>query len=209
MKQLRLFIPVSRQIALLLKNAQVFTYLRNRDKLAAVGEMAAGLAHEIKNPLGAIKGAAQLLKEESEQSAERTKESREFLNIILDETDRLSIVLTEFLDYAKPRRYYPQPSCDPVRVIEHTASMILRDSKINVEIESEKQGLTIEADPEILKQVLLNLFINAVQAMSDSTEKTVFKSERARNSTKKFVGLRRKFTALQSLGRLGYFESSQ
>jgi two-component system, NtrC family, sensor histidine kinase HydH len=168
-EQLRLFIPVSRQIALLIKNSQVFTFLRNRDKLAAVGEMAAGLAHEIKNPLGAIKGAAELLKEE----VHRANSNPEFLDIILAETDRLSIVLTDFLDYAKPRRYYPQPSCDPVRVIEHTAALILRDAKVNFEIETEKQGqgLLIEADPEILKQVLLNLFINAIQAMEDVTEK--------------------------------------
>jgi two-component system, NtrC family, sensor histidine kinase HydH len=162
-EQLRLFIPVSRQIALLLKNAQTFTYLRDRDKLAAVGEMAAGLAHEIKNPLGAIKGAAQLLKEDGAPSERR----EDFLNIILAETDRLSVVLSDFLDYAKPRRNQPQISCDPIRVIEHTAAMTLRDSRVALEIVSESQGLTIEADPEILKQVLLNLFLNAVQAMED------------------------------------------
>jgi len=169
--QLRLFIPLSRQIALLLKNVQTFSCLRDRDKLAAVGEMAAGLAHEIKNPLGAIKGAAQLLK--SGMKADR--ENGEFLKIIIDETDRLSVVLTDFLDYARPRRTYPQTSCDPVRVIEHTASMVLRDSKVKFEIAAEKQGLTIEADPDILKQVLLNLFINAIQAMEGHSEKACLK----------------------------------
>lgn len=166
-EQLRLFIPVSRQIAMLLKNAQIFTLIRNRDKLAAVGEMAAGLAHEIKNPLGAIKGAAQLLQEGMEVASNR--QTGEFLKIILDETDRLSMVLTDFLDYAKPRRNYPQTSCDPVKVIEHTSAMILRDSHIQFEIESEKREFSIEADPEVLKQVLLNLFINALQAMEGST----------------------------------------
>jgi len=159
-EQLRLFIPVSRQIALLLKNAQTFTFLRDRDKLAAIGEMAAGLAHEIKNPLGAIKGAAELLKERPPHGP-----SEDFLGIILAETDRLSGVLSDFLDYAKPRRNNPQPACNPLRVIEHTAQMILRDTKVRVEIESEREELSLEADPEILKQVLLNLFLNAVQAM--------------------------------------------
>ncbi len=160
-ERLRLFIPVSRQIALLLRNAQALNTLRDRDKLAAVGEMAAGLAHEIKNPLGAIKGAAQLLKEGIHTDDQNSKD---FLEIVLAETDRLSGVLSEFLDYAKPRRNYPQMSCDPVRVIEHTAALVLRDSKVKIEIQSEKQGITLEADPEILKQVLLNLLLNAAQA---------------------------------------------
>jgi signal transduction histidine kinase len=60
-------------------------------------------------------------------------------------------------------------------VVEHTAALVLRDAKINLEIESEKQGLTLEADPEVLKQVLLNLFINAAQATEGIAEKPVIK----------------------------------
>lgn len=173
-EQLRLFTPVARQIALSLKNVQAFALLRDRDKLAVVGEMAAGLAHEIKNPLGAIKGAAQLLKTETSVGE---SPSGEFLKIILDETDRLSGVLTDFLDYAKPRRTYPQTSCDPLRVIEHTAALILQDSKINIEMVSERTGIRIEADPEGLKQVLLNLFLNAIQAMQGFTDSPNLKIE--------------------------------
>ncbi len=168
-ERLRLFIPVSRQIALLLRNAQALTTLRDRDKLAAVGEMAAGLAHEIKNPLGAIKGAAQLLKENLNTNGN----SKDFLDIVLAETDRLSSVVTEFLDYAKPRRNYPQTSCNPLRVIEHTAALVLRDSKVKIDIQSEKEGITLEADPEILKQVLLNLLLNAIQATEGFTDNPI------------------------------------
>lgn len=157
-EQLRLFIPVARQVAQALKNAQTFFILRDRDKLAAVGEMAAGLAHEIKNPLGAIKGAAELLQEE------KGEKENEFLKIIIDESKRLSSVLTDFLDYAKPRRNQPIKACDPVHVLEHTANLALRDSKVRFELQAEKD-VSVEADPELLKQVFFNLFLNASQAM--------------------------------------------
>lgn len=158
-EQLRLFIPVARQVAMQLKSTQTFLHLRDRDKLSAVGEMAAGLAHEIRNPLGAIRGAAELL--------EDTKpESKELLKIIKDETDRLSHILSNFLDYAKPRRNTAEVVCEPVKVIEHVAQMVLRDTKIGFELKIEK-NVKIKADPEIVKQILLNLFLNAVQAMVD------------------------------------------
>lgn len=167
-EQLRLFGPLCRQIALQLKNAQVFTTLRERDKLAAAGEMAAGLAHEIKNPLGAIKGAAQLLSAELRDPDPR---KTEYLNIIQDETNRLSVVLTEFLDYAKPGNYNPQTQCDPVKVVEHTVTLVRKDSSnVNIDLEMGSKALTIEADPDMLKQVLLNLLINAIQSMAGISE---------------------------------------
>ncbi|MBI3294289.1 MAG: hypothetical protein HYZ71_06110 [Deltaproteobacteria bacterium] len=153
-EQLRLFFPVSRQIAVILKNAQAFSHATNREKLAAVGEMAAGLAHEIKNPLGAIRGAAELLKDSSQRSDE-------FINIILDETDRLTHVVTDILDFAKPRRSSPQTACDPLQVIEHTVKLFQKEAKITV---VGARGPTLSIDPEGLKQVLVNLLLNAVQA---------------------------------------------
>ncbi len=158
-EQLKLFSPLVRQVGFFLSHAKVFSVFRDRDRLAAIGEMAAGLAHEIKNPLGAIKGAAQ-----------EKGESSEFVRIIVAETDRLSGVLTDFLDYAKPRRSEPQPSCDPFRVIEHAAELVRRDSDIPLEIQADRPGVEIDADPEILKQVLLNLMLNAVQAMQGMTD---------------------------------------
>lgn len=164
-EQMRLFIPVARQIALLLKNAQTFTLLRDKDKLAAVGEMAAGMAHEIKNPLGAIQGAAELLKGLKENDSQ----AEEFLSIILHETKRLSLVLTDFLDYAKPRRESMKAKCDPLKVIEHTANLALRETKVTFDVTADPTPIELEADPELLKQVLLNLFLNAVQAMDIGT----------------------------------------
>ena len=165
-EQLRLFIPVAREIALVLKNSQTFAHLRDKDRLVTVGEMAAGMAHEIKNPLGAIKGAAELLRE---NLGTTEKKGEEFLQIILDESRRLSDVLTDFLNYARPRREQVDVNCDPVRVIEHTAALIPREANIKVQIQCEKEGIRAEIDPEILKQVLLNLFLNAHHAMQGFT----------------------------------------
>ena len=128
--------------------------LNHRNAVRSVSGMASMLAHEIKNPLGAIKGAAELLKEQEPHS------SNEFLQIIVDETQRLSNVVTEFLDYAKPRKFHSYGSCDPIQVIDHTAQMALKGSKVAFEIETEEKNPHIEADPEVLKQILLNLFLS-------------------------------------------------
>jgi len=182
-EELRVFIPITRQLGLMFKNAQTFDYVKDRDKLAALGEMAAGLAHEIKNPLGSIKGAAELLKEKESFSS-----SSEFLQIILDETQRLSNVVTEFLDYAKPRKIHSQSVCDPLLVIEHVAQLAIKGTKIGFEVETEEKKTLIEMDPEVLKQVLLNLFLNAVQAM-EQLERPVLKVRLKRIKSKKAFNL--------------------
>jgi signal transduction histidine kinase len=127
--------------------------------------MAAGLAHEIKNPLGAIKGAAELLTHEK-----NPENSEEYLKIIQDEANRLSGVLTQFLDFAKPRKQDPESVCDPLKVIEHSAALCLRDAKVSFWVHSDRSDISVEADPEILKQVLLNLFLNAIQAMEGQAD---------------------------------------
>ncbi|MCX6102525.1 MAG: ATP-binding protein [Proteobacteria bacterium] len=183
--QMRVFIPVARQLGLLLKNAQTFNYLKDRDKLAVVGEMAAGLAHEIKNPLGAIKGAAELLKE---QKGNEDRASNEFLQIIIDETQRLSNVVTHFLDYAKPRKFHLQGDCDPLKVIDHTAQLALKGSRVSFEVETEEKNPLIEVDAEVLKQILLNLFLNAIQA-TESMERPSLKVKIRRIKGKRLFSL--------------------
>src|SRR5690606_16791579 len=90
---------------------------------AALGEMAAGLAHEIRNPLGAIKGAAQFL-----DPGKLDEEDAEILQVIVEEVDRLNGVVTQFLDYARPVK----PEVVPVDVNEVIVRTV-RLLQVNVE----------------------------------------------------------------------------
>ena len=90
------------RIGITLQNSQVYERMKERDRLAALGEMAAGLAHEIRNPLGAIKGAAQLPAADGHDgAATRDRDTREFLDIIVEEANRLNNIVSQFLDYAR------------------------------------------------------------------------------------------------------------
>jgi signal transduction histidine kinase len=148
---------------------QVYTELRQKidqmkkaERLSAVGQLAASLAHEIRNPLASISGAAGILKR-GHASAENTDEC---LSILEKESQRLNKLLTNFLDFARPRlpRYQ---HVDPANLIESVASIarhsaILHD--VQLVIDGSATMPAVECDAEQLKQVLLNLIINAVQA---------------------------------------------
>lgn len=148
---------------------QVYTELRQKidqmkkaERLSAVGQLAASLAHEIRNPLASISGAAGILKR-GHASAANTDEC---LGILEKESQRLNKLLTNFLDFARPRlpRYQ---QVDLGNLIESVASIarhsaILHDVELVVDHKARLQS--IECDAEQLKQVLLNLIINAVQA---------------------------------------------
>ncbi|HEY2511543.1 MAG TPA: histidine kinase dimerization/phospho-acceptor domain-containing protein, partial [Polyangiaceae bacterium] len=118
-EEVSLLETVAAQIGVAIANSRVYTRMKERDRLAALGAMAAGLAHEVKNPLGAIKGAAQLLEELAMSPPSVTLGStpprgvassqpppdggaQEFIGIILDEVNRLDRVVRSFLDYARP-----------------------------------------------------------------------------------------------------------
>jgi signal transduction histidine kinase len=148
---------------------QVYTELRQKidqmkkaERLSAVGQLAASLAHEIRNPLASISGAAGILK----RGHASTANTDECLGILEKESQRLNKLLTNFLDFARPRlpRYQ---QVDPGSLIESVVSIarhsaILNDVELLVDHNASLQSL--ECDAEQLKQVLLNLIINAVQA---------------------------------------------
>ena len=90
-------IDVADRCALVIENSKLYQQMKERDRLAALGEMAAGLAHEIRNPLAAIKGATQYL-----DPAKLPADDKEFLEIIVEEVNRLNGVVTQFLDYSRP-----------------------------------------------------------------------------------------------------------
>jgi two-component system sensor histidine kinase HydH len=143
---------------------EVYARQREKERLAALGEMAAGLAHEIRNPLGAIKGAAQYL----DPSADRP-ESR-FLKVIVEEVDRLNRVVTRFLDYSKP------PSVDfklvdLSKLAEKTTEMMKPGMFPQIELEfiPSRTPAVVMASAEQISQVLINLIQNAHHALEGKT----------------------------------------
>jgi two-component system sensor histidine kinase PilS (NtrC family) len=141
---------------------QIEARLRQADRLAAVGQLAAGLAHEVRNPLAAISGSIQLMKEEGPAG------SPHLLDIVLRETDRLKLVTGQFLDFAKPRQT-PEKQCDLVALLEETVLLLEKScdgtNAVTFSFQDEAEPVMVAADPDQMKQVLWNLGLNAIQAM--------------------------------------------
>lgn len=165
-EEIELFRGVAASIGVTLQNSQIYERMKERDRLAALGQMAAGLAHEIRNPLGSIKGAAQYLQPVEGQKADDS--TREFLDIIVEEVDRLNKIVSQFLDYARPYRGDQSP-LDLNDVVRKTINLIEKErSGSRVEIVMNLlDGLPpVRADAQQLRQVFLNLTINAFDAMA-------------------------------------------
>nr|MBA3451824.1 two-component system sensor protein [Deltaproteobacteria bacterium] len=185
-------IDVFRQLAVgaarVIESSQAYERVKERDRLAALGEMAAGLAHEIRNPLGAIKGAAQLLitSEGSSRSAAPSTDAREFLEIIVEEANRLNNVVTRFLDYARAERPGREGAdkVDLNQVVRKTEQLLRQEPQIkNVElrVRLDEQLPQIAGDPDSLMQVFLNLGQNAMQAMPDGGTLEILSTRRRRS----------------------------
>ena len=145
-----------------------FEHLKRADRLSAIGQLSASLAHEIRNPLGSIDGAANIL--ESPQSSDELK--RECLGIIKKECSRLNRLLTNLLDFARPRPPAFQP-VDASRLIDSVIALVAHNAEQNgVTISKTASDSTpvIEVDPDQITQVILNLAINAIQAMPQGGE---------------------------------------
>ncbi len=162
-------LEVADRCALVIENSKLYQQMKERDRLAALGEMAAGLAHEIRNPLAAIKGATQYL-----DPAKLPEEDREFLEIIVEEVNRLNSVVTQFLDYSRPLKSSMAPG-DVNDILTRTFKLLAGDVPPHVELNLElMDGLPrVVCDAEQLKQVFLNLALNAVQAMPQGGRLTV------------------------------------
>jgi two-component system sensor histidine kinase HydH len=163
-EEVQLLVGLATQVAVTVENSQLYQQMKEKDRLAALGEMAAGLAHEIRNPLGSIKASAQYLSETAEQREDRG----EFLDIIVDEVDRLNRVVSSFLDYARPAHTDPEP-------IYVNSAVQLTLQFLRPECDSAEVELHVAMDPDLpkvridiehLRQVLINLVQNAVQAMT-------------------------------------------
>ncbi len=160
--ELGLFSDLAAQMAIAVENSEIVQRLKERDRLSAVGEMATGMAHEIRNPLGAIKSAAQLL-----GPTDVDPESREFVEVIVEEANRLDHVLRQFLDFARPYRGELAPM-QVQRIVERVATLMRAEEHagpVEVAIDVEPDLPAVIGDADQLHQVMLNLARNACQAM--------------------------------------------
>ena len=138
--------------------------IKRKEKLATIGEMAAGMAHEIRNPLASLSGSMQVLSHEPLLNDEQ----KALMKIALRETERLDSIITVFLRYAKPSPPN-RKTCDLQNLLLETLDFFKQapDYQDNIEVlfEHENSALTASVDPDQMKQVFWNLSINAVQAM--------------------------------------------
>ena len=142
---------------------EVEEQLRRADRLSALGELSAELAHEIRNPLGSIRGTAEILQDGIDPSDRR----HEFAQILLREVERLNRVVEQFLDFARPAKV-ERSFFNPTQVLEEVFSLVERQAdKQGVVLEKRGDAGLVVGDGEPLKQVFLNLVLNAVQAMPE------------------------------------------
>lgn len=156
-------------------------------RLAAVGKLAAGVAHEIRNPLSSIKGFATYFRERYIN----VKDDREVADIMIQEVERLNRAVTQLLEFAKPLPVMAK-EINIKELISHSVKLIEHDltkKGIDVQISSRLKKDIIVTDPDRLNQILLNLYLNAMQAMEENGKLSVRLSEATRttesNSRKK------------------------
>lgn len=153
---------------------QMESKIRMADRLAAVGELSASIAHEIRNPLASISGSVEVLKSELTVSEENEK----LMNLIVKESDRLTMILDEFLIYARiDRTEYNKVELmhlisEVIDILYHHSSY---HSDISVEIESDESIVYIIGDERLIKQLLLNLVMNAAEAIGNNPGQILFK----------------------------------
>jgi two-component system sensor histidine kinase HydH len=138
--------------------------VRRSEKLAAIGALAAGVAHEIRNPLSSIKGFAQFLR----HSLKDRPEEREYADIMVREVDRINRVVTDLLTYARPISIDRAPVNLP-QLVRHTLRLVTADAQalniiITADLAEDMEAVWLDGNQ--ITQALLNLLLNALQAVS-------------------------------------------
>ena len=137
-----------------------------QQRLAAVGEMAAGIAHEIRNPLASMSGSIQILRQELPLSAEQAQ----LMDIVLRESERLNTTIRSFLAYARPHRFQIA-RFDVRRALNDTALLLRNSSEVHegheIAVDAPSGELWYEADEGQIKQIVWNLATNGLRAMPD------------------------------------------
>lgn len=156
------FMLVANQAAAALNRIEAMEIARRKESLAAVGELAAGLAHEVRNPVAAIRGAAQAM------GPSATKDQRrEMLEVIEEETERLGRVVGEFLGYARPGQPRRE-EVDLAALIRRVGqSLEIAGKKLQIELHENGTMAPAMGDPDQLHRVFENLMRNAWEAAGD------------------------------------------
>jgi two-component system sensor histidine kinase PilS (NtrC family) len=139
---------------------------RRQDRMAAVGRMAASIAHEIRNPLAAMRGSIQMLRAEMDGDTEQAQ----LMEIILRESDRLNKIVADYLNYARPRPAELK-NVDISALVAETFKLLRNSDEIvdghSLEEDLPERPAIVSGDPEQLKQVCWNIARNALQAMPE------------------------------------------
>lgn len=151
------------------KTRQVFEIeeqLRRSDRLAVLGQLSAGLAHEIRNPLGSIRGAAEILSDRDVSVEQREN----FCRILIEETERLDRVLGDFLSYTRSKRQQEEgpASGDLKAALGKSLDLLSEETaarKIATTVSLPDEPVQIAIEEPLLQQVFLNILLNSVQAM--------------------------------------------
>jgi two-component system sensor histidine kinase HydH len=145
--------------------------VRRKEKLAAIGGLAAGVAHEIRNPLSSIKGLASYFKNKFEENSD----DKEAAGVMIQEVDRLNRVISELLEFARPTQLNPK-STDINELLEHSVRLIQQEATtkgVTIKLNLSQQQLFAEIDSDRFSQCLLNLYLNAFQAMDNGGQLTI------------------------------------
>lgn len=145
--------------------------IRHKEKLAAIGGLAAGVAHEIRNPLSSIKGIASYYKSKFEDGSE----DKEMAGVMIEEVDRLSRAVSELLELARPAKLNIKSS-NVNNLLEHSVRLIQREAtakNVRIQLNITADSLLVDIDPDRLSQSLLNLYLNALQAMPNGGQLTI------------------------------------
>ncbi len=153
------------------KMVEMEEQIRLQDRLATVGSLAAGIAHEIRNPLASLSGSIQLLQEELELKSD----DRRLMDIVVHETDRLNSIITDFLEYARPKNAQAEqialgPSINETVLLLKNSKKFNENIAITCEIAPQ---VRINGDAQRMKQVFWNLLINSCQAMPNGGAITI------------------------------------
>lgn len=150
------------------KLVDVEEQLRHSDRLAVMGELSASLAHEVRNPLGAIRGAVEIIRDETPPESKQF----EFANILIEETKRLNEVVENYLNFAGKRSK---------NKVDYEINEIIKNSILLLENQAIKKNIkliynpfngmsTINGDPTELRQIVINLFLNALESIEGEGE---------------------------------------